>query len=174
MSRLPQAAAVALASLGLAACAHPLSHSASQRAVVAAETVTIDVVEMNGVQVTRYTPRGWTVRQPTIIFSSGAGVPDSEYACYGHLWAEQGLRTMMPTFVVDLSGYLGRQQRWRQLSAVYAGVVARQDRRRVVLAGHSAGAYVTLLAAGADSRLRGYSLDNCQVRAALRWRPRAT
>jgi hypothetical protein len=114
-------------------------------------------------------PDGWTSSSPVVIFASAAGGEIEPYRCFAETWKAQGIRTVIPLMAGGIT-FEQRRSRWRQLNIVYEALrrEARGNWRRppspagkIVFAGHSFGAYVTLLAAGADSRVNGEQAGNC-------------
>src|SRR6185503_21080111 len=53
------------------------------------------------------------------------------------------------------------QARWTEVSSVHRALSQLQDPRHIFFAGHSFGAYTSLLAAGADSRVASGQAGNC-------------
>jgi hypothetical protein len=113
-----------------------------------------------GVTVDVFTPSGWSVADPTVVFSHGDGLSPTQYHCYREIWAEHGIRTISP-YETDGTDTAGRQARWTEVSSVHRALSQLQDPRHIFFAGHSFGAYTTLLAAGADSRLGSGQAGNC-------------
>jgi len=114
-------------------------------------------------------PDGWNSRSPVVIFASARGGDFESYRCYAEAWKEQGIRTVIPLMAGGIT-FEQRRSRWRQLNIIYEALrreVAGNWKRepspadKIVFAGHSFGAYVALLAAGADSRLHGQQAGNC-------------
>lgn len=106
------------------------------------------------------TPDDWSAGGPTLIFSHGAGSTPESYACWPELLAARGIRTVMPVLASDITP-ANRARRFTTLQAVHKAVADEQGTRALFFAGHSFGAYATLLAAGADGRLDGIDPGNC-------------
>ncbi len=121
---------------------------------------TIPNWEATGVTVDVYTPSGWSASDPTVVFSHGDGLSPSPYHCYREVWAEHGIRTISP-YQTNGTAVAGRQARWAEILNVYVALSRLQEPRRIFFAGHSFGAYVTSLAAGADSNVAGGQAGNC-------------
>ena len=113
-----------------------------------------------GVTVDVFTPSGWSAADPTVVFSHGDGASPIQYHCYREIWAEHGIRTISP-YEANGTDTAGRQARWTEVSSVHRALSQLQDPRHIFFAGHSFGAYATLLAAGADSRVVGGQAGNC-------------
>lgn len=129
----------------------------------AAQTPTLETVadwQATGVAVDVFTPPGWSIEDPTVVFSHGDQTSPSQYHCYREIWAEHGIRTISP-YEQNGSDNAGRQARWSQIRKVYHALSELQEPRRLFFAGHSFGAYATLLAAGADSRTGNLNALNC-------------
>src|SRR6185369_9500210 len=73
---------------------------------------------------------------------------------------EHGIRTISP-YETNGTDTAGRQARWTEVSSVYRALAQLQDPRHIFFAGHSFGAYMTSLAAGADSRVGSGDAGNC-------------
>jgi len=116
--------------------------------------------QATGVTVDVFTPPGWSAADPTVVFSHGDQLSPSTYHCYREIWAEHGIRTISP-YETNGTDTAGRQARWTEVSSVHGALSQLQDPRHIFFAGHSFGAYATLLAAGADSRLVGEQAGNC-------------
>lgn len=116
--------------------------------------------EGTGVGVIAYTPKGWNVGEPTVLFMPGGGIAPRAYGCYGKTWGQLGIRTLILELADGASRNV-RRERWRELVTVYGRLTAQQASRHVVIAGHSAGAYLTLIAAGANSRLGTWATNHC-------------
>ena len=121
---------------------------------------TIPNWEATGVTVDVFTPSGWSAADPTVVFSHGDGLSPSPYHCYREIWAEHGIRTISP-YQTNGTAVAGRQARWTEISSVHAALSQLQEPRHIFFAGHSFGAYVTSLAAGADSNVVGGQAGNC-------------
>jgi hypothetical protein len=93
-------------------------------------------------------------------FMGGNTSPPSLYTCWSEVLAESCIRTVAPT-LTNGEDFAARRARWTELRAVYGAVRADTPPSRIVLGGHSFGAYVTLLAAGADSRMGTDNAGNC-------------
>jgi hypothetical protein len=129
----------------------------------AAQVPTLETIpnwQATGVTVDVFTPPGWSAVDPTVIFSHGDGLSPSRYHCYRDIWAAHGIRTISP-YETNGTDLAGRQARWMEVSGVYGALSQLQDPRRIFFAGHSLGAYETLLAAGADSRIAAGQAGNC-------------
>ena len=113
-----------------------------------------------GVTVDVFTPSGWSAADPTVVFSHGDGASPIQYHCYREIWAEHGIRTISP-YEANGTDTAGRQARWTEVSSVHRALSQLQDARHIFFAGHSFGAYATLLAAGADSRVVSGQAGNC-------------
>jgi hypothetical protein len=113
-----------------------------------------------GVTVDVFTPPGWSAVDPTVVFSHGDTLSPSTYHCYREIWAEHGIRTISP-YETNGTDTAGRQARWTEVSSVHRALSQLQNPRHIFFAGHSFGAYVTLLAAGADSRVASGHAGNC-------------
>lgn len=114
-------------------------------------------------------PGNWTPSSPTVIFAGGAGGEIEPYRCYAETWQAQGIRTVIPLMAGGIT-FEQRRSRWRQLNTIYEALLRQPAgnwkrppvrREKLVIAGHSFGAYVALLAAGADSRLGQEQAGNC-------------
>ena len=115
------------------------------------------------------TPDGWTPDSPIVIFASALGGDIESYRCYAETWKTQGIRTLIPLMAGGMT-FEQRRSRWRQLNIIYealrrepAGNWRRpaQAVSKIVVAGHSFGAYIALLAAGADSTIGSEQAGNC-------------
>jgi hypothetical protein len=116
--------------------------------------------EATGVTVDVFTPSGWSTADPTVVFSHGDTLSPSQYHCYRDIWAAHGIRTISP-YETNGTDTAGRQARWTEISSVHRALSELQDPRHIFFAGHSFGAYASLLAAGADSRLASGQAGNC-------------
>lgn len=117
------------------------------------------------------TPSGWTAESPAVIFAAAAGGEIDGYRCYADAWKAQGIRTLIPLMAGGIT-FEQRRSRWRQVNIIYealrrapAGNWRRpaQPISKIVFAGHSFGAYIALLAAGADSRIGSEQAGNCDA-----------
>ena len=131
----------------------------------AVQAVTVANFAGSGVSADVVTPTGFNPsRDPTVVFSHGNKSEPSQYACWSELLAKLCIRTVSPMLTNTTSSegdFVARQARWTEISAVYTGVRTDTPSTRIVFAGHSFGAYTTLLAAGADRRIGSETAGNC-------------
>lgn len=106
------------------------------------------------------TPNAWNTAQPTILFSHGAGSSPESYLCWPQIYAENNFRTVLP-YLPSVITPQTRAERFSALQRMHAAALQQQAATKLFFAGHSFGAYATLLTAGADGRLNGTDPGNC-------------
>lgn len=126
----------------------------------------------SGIEVDELVPDGWDPeRHSTLIFLHGDNTAPDQYHCYRELLASCCVRSLYPRQPTSArSGMepLGWDQRhvhWLNLAAIYFEVIRQQNKDRIFIGGHSIGAYTSMLAAGARSRVRRDRVGNCTRRS---------
>ncbi len=110
--------------------------------------------DLNGRRVDVYLPAGAATQKfPVIVFGHGQAIDVAGYdETFNHL-AKKGIAVIHPTYD---SGFFDRD--WRRMAADFNQMTLQKypslmDDKKVVYAGHSKGAYIALMAAGAPSRV---------------------